>query len=124
MAGTGLFSLSVERAQKKRILLATGSTTFLLGLLSLSQYVFGIELYIDQLFMEHYINLNVSHPGRMAPNTGFCFTLSGLGLLLSCGIKSNKLKQALIGNLGAIIGSLGIVALTGYLTGIETFRFI
>ncbi len=119
LAGTGLFSLSVERAQKKRILLATGSTTFLLGLLSLSQYVFGIELYIDQLFMEHYINLNVSHPGRMAPNTGFCFTLSGLGLLLSCGIKSNKLKQALIGNLGAIIGSLGIVALTGYLTGIE-----
>ncbi len=119
-SGLGLFSLVSRMAQKKRILLVTGAASFLLGLFTLSQYIFGIELHIDQLFIAHYIDLNSSHPGRMAPNTALCFTLCGLSLLLSYSNKFAKHKQAIAGNLGAVIFSLGIVALGGYLTGIET----
>jgi PAS domain S-box-containing protein len=120
LSGAGLFSLTRPMTQKKRILFATGAASFLLGLLTLSQYVFGLELHIDQLFIAHYIDLNSSHPGRMAPNTALCFTLCGLSLLLSYSNKFAKHKQAIVGNLGAVIFSLGIVALGGYLTGIET----
>ena len=120
LAGVGLFSLTGRTKQFKRSVLITGAASFLLGLLTLSEYLFAIELHIDELFMAHYIDLNSSHPGRMAPNTALCFTLCGLSLLISHSNKLAKHKQAIVGNLGAVIFSLGIVALGGYLTGIET----
>ncbi len=55
-----------------------GLLVFIWGGLVLFEYIGGINLGIDQLFMKAYIFLQVSHPGRMAPNTAFCFCLTGL----------------------------------------------
>lgn len=94
---------------------------FVLGILTLIEYVGDIDLHIDQLFMQHYIdhiNLNNSHPGRMAPNTALCFSLTGFTFLLALG--RQRWVTAMTGNLGAIIFSLGVVAFVGYLTNIST----
>ncbi len=90
------------------------------GVLTLIEYIVGVDLGIDQLFMEHYIGVKTSHPGRMAPNTALCFSLTGLTLLIALAQDQAPRRLAATGNLGAIIFALGVVAFGGYLTGIET----
>lgn len=86
-----------------------------LGVLTLSQYIFNINLGIDQLIMEDYINVKTSHLGRMAPNTALCFLLTGIAL------SSFSLKKSLtvIEILALFILSFSVMALIGYIVGEE-----
>lgn len=97
-----------------------GLAVFLIGILTLVEYIFGPDLHIDQLFMEHYIQVETSHPGRMAPNTALCFSLTGLTVLMT--LSRGRLTSTAVwtGVLGAIIISLGFIAFSGYLFGAET----
>ncbi len=90
-----------------------------IGFLTLIEYVFGVDLGIDQLLMEHYVNVKTSHPGRMAPNTAVCFLLSGLSIIYLTQSDSET-NQKITGILGAVTASLGAVALFGYISGLET----
>ncbi|HED16048.1 MAG TPA: response regulator [Gammaproteobacteria bacterium] len=103
-----------------RFAFVTGFAVFLVGMLTLVEYIFGPDLHIDQLFMEHYIQVATSHPGRMAPNTALCFSLTGLTVLLSLLRGRLTSTSASTGIMGAIIISLGLVAFAGYLAGAET----
>ena len=67
---------------------------FLIGTLTLIEYVSGINLGIDQLFMEHYIGVKTSHPGRMAPNTALCFSLTGLLLWIGAARQRSSRRLA------------------------------
>jgi len=91
----------------------------LIGVLTLIEYIFGIDLRIDQLFMEHYIDLKTSNPGRMAPNTALCFSLTGLTILLTTLYHDRTRITAWAATLGVLIISLGITALAGYMIGVE-----
>lgn len=92
---------------------------FLIGTLTLVEYVFGVDLRIDELFMRHDIVVQTSHPGRMAPNTALCFSLSGMAiLLLGVRTESSYAKFALQA-LGASVTALGLVALGGYVFHFE-----
>lgn len=113
LAGAGMLALLLGASRWQQLL---GLLVFLIGALTLLEYIFGVDLGIDQIFMEHYIGVKTSSPGRMAPNTALCFSLTGLTLLIT--VMSRRL--AVTGNLGAIISALGVVAFGGYLTGIET----
>lgn len=104
----------------QRIAAASGIVVFLLGTLTLVEYIFGPNLHIDQLFMEHYIHVETSHPGRMAPNTALCFSLTGLTILTALLRRRYFTTHAVIGYLSTIIISLGLIAFTGYLFGTET----
>ncbi len=117
LSGLGLLALlfGATRWQQLASLLV-----LLVGALTLAEYLFGVGLGIDQLFMEHYIGVKTSHPGRMAPNTALCFTLTGLTLLLTVARDQAPRRLAATGNLGAVVFALGVVAFGGYLTGIET----
>ncbi len=100
-----------------------GFIVVLIGFLTLIEYIFGVDLKIDQLFMAHYIDLYTSHPGRMAPNTALCFTLSGVAILTATSFAAKntfKYQFAVVGSLGMLILGLGIVAFTGYMTGLDT----
>ncbi len=104
---------------------AVSALVFLLGFLTLAEYVFGVDLRIDQLFMQHYVDLHTSAPGRMAPNTALCFTLVGLSLAISVPpyasrLGSARFSPAALSVLSALIFGLGLVAFTGYLTEMET----
>jgi PAS domain S-box-containing protein len=117
---TQLTTKQLSRLPKNLTVLMIGALTSLFALLTLSQYLLGIDLAIDQLFIDHYIDQNVVHLGRMAPNTALSFTLCGIVLLVNARLNNNSQRQAITGYLGAIITSLSIVALGGYLTGIES----
>ena len=117
LAGLGLLAMVFTRLN---IAVLLGLLTFLLGFVTLVQYIATVELSIDQLFMEHYVNVKTSHPGRMAPNTALCFSLSGLTILMASFFKKNEVTNGVVGVLGVMILGLGIVAFTGYLAGMET----
>ena len=102
-----------------RVAFLTGVIVLLTGVLTLIQYGFGVDLHIDQLFMEHYIDLKTSNPGRMAPNTALCFSLTGLAVLLTTLFRDRAGITSWTATLGALIISLGIVALAGYMIGVE-----
>ena len=100
--------------------LGCGALVAAIGLLTLAEYVFGADLGIDQLLMEHYVTFKTSHPGRMAPNTALCFSLTGLALARP-GLAAEHWKSPMAkGVLGSLIIGLGLVALTGYAVRIET----
>ncbi len=117
LCSIGIISQVVGRKQLAQIICGIAG---LLGFLTLLQYLFGVSFGIDQLFMDHYVTVETSHPGRMAPNTALGFTLTGLSVLILN--QFNKFKQCnlTVGVLGAIIVSLGIVAFSGYLSGVTT----
>ena len=64
----------------RRASLIIGGLVASIGSLTLLQYIFNIELGIDQLFIEYYIKAETPYPGRMAPNTAMCFSMIGFGM--------------------------------------------
>ena len=114
--GLGLVFLNVEKSTYGRVL---GVITSLIGSVTLIQYIFAINVGLDQLFMEHYISVATSHPGRMAPNTALCFLLCGSAFLLhKKNIKNSN--DSFTRSIGAIVVGLSLVALLGYLFELES----
>ncbi|RKQ69024.1 multi-sensor signal transduction histidine kinase [Litorimonas taeanensis] len=110
LAGLGLFALTREYS---KLTVLCGIGCILLGGITLLQYIFGLNVGLDELFMDAYIMVKTSHPGRMAPNTALCFTV--VGLVLSIGPRNQKIQISL----GSSIIVLSILALIGYLTNVE-----
>lgn len=79
LSGVGLLAIVNDRLWIARV---CGGLVSFLALATLSQYIFGVDLGIDQLLMEDISRFANRHPGRMAPATAVCFTLSGAALLL------------------------------------------
>lgn len=80
LCGGGLLAWEFGRF---RVVAITGGIVSAIGLLTLAEYITGVDLGIDELLMKHDITVGSSHPGRMGPNTALCFLLSGTGLLVA-----------------------------------------
>lgn len=88
------------------------------GLLTLVEYAWRVDLGIDQLLMQHYVFDETSHPGRMAPNTALCFVLSGA---TTTGQGTAGVLGLRVRSVGAgVVGALGAVAFAGYVGGAES----
>jgi signal transduction histidine kinase len=87
-----------------------------IGIASLSQYLFGWNLGIDQLlFTEEAGALATTSPGRMGPPASTCFALAGMALLL---LPARRLAS--LGQFAAIgIGLIALLAITGYAYGAQ-----
>ncbi|WP_413173136.1 PAS domain-containing protein [Anabaena azotica] len=89
----------------------------LLGLLTIIQYIFNINLRIDQLLIKEAENaVFTSYPGRMAPNTALCFLWLGLALIL--------LRTKVVGITQILAFCSFLIALLGfigYIFGIRSF---
>ncbi|MCP3871710.1 MAG: PAS domain S-box protein [Desulfobacteraceae bacterium] len=103
-----------------RIVTIFGLMAFVIGFSTLLQYIFNINLGVDQLLMDHYITIETSHPGRMAPNTALCFGLTGFTLIILGRINKTQKVTMVIGIFGSIIAGLGAVSFLGYLSNVET----
>ncbi|HKK15462.1 MAG TPA: response regulator [Gammaproteobacteria bacterium] len=113
---SGISLLALVKGNKSLVLLCAGIVS-VIGLLTLVEYQFDFDLGIDQFFIEHYIHVKTSSPGRPAPNTALCFTLAGIALILA----QQKIQNWLLASaLGSIVTGLGIIAFTGYLVGFES----
>jgi PAS domain S-box-containing protein len=115
--GIGLLAIFKS---KEKIIKSCGLFLIFLGSLTLIQYIFRLNFGIDQLFMEHYIDQESSHPGRMAPNTALCFLLVGLSFLRNPKEEDKKISTTSFAILGSLVWALGTVAFAGYAMELET----
>ncbi|MBD2358844.1 PAS domain S-box protein [Tolypothrix sp. FACHB-123] len=116
-AGLALHFSQYPNLGKRR--LAQGCALFvtILGLLNLSQYVFGWNLGIDQLlFLEAPSAIATSSPGRMAPITALIFTLLGTALWLLLG---RIVRYQLVQLLAVGTALIALQILMGYTYGVE-----
>ncbi len=124
LCGLGLLMAVVPdeyMSRHSQITIVCGSLVAVIGLLTLIEYIFEVNLGIDQLLMKYYVDFPSSTPGRMAPNTAVCFSFTGIALLIMT-IPLHRLKPRpmILGFLGAMICAMSAVALFGYLSGIST----
>ncbi len=118
LCGLGfLLSLAPKSRPARVAALLCGLFSAGLGLLTISEYLFGLNLGIDQLLMKSYIRSGITAPGRMAFCTALCFSLVGTALLLSQA-RRFSLRPLLTALFGSVVFGLGMVALSGYFTGI------
>ncbi|MDA3898517.1 MAG: hypothetical protein PF482_20450 [Desulfobacteraceae bacterium] len=117
LCGMAMVLILLEKFRPAALL---ASIAGLIGLLTLAEYLFNINIGIDQLFMKHYITVQTSHPGRMAPNTALCFVLTaGYILMMQLREKLNHIS-VISGITAALILALGATAFGSYLSGLHT----
>lgn len=102
----------------RKIVILFSILIFLMSALTLLQYIFGINIGIDQLLLKATITTNTSHPGRMAPNTALCFVLTSLMFFTIAFSNRFTLSDVVAVVLCTVIGILGLTSLTGYFFGV------
>ena len=113
--GLALFLLAGTRKSRNTKLwcAVSAAIVILVGLLTLSEYLFHTDLRIDQFLFKDLAQLH--YPGRMAHITAFNFCIAGLSvLLLAFSEKRATVSQAL----AATTGLGAIFAIIGYLYGV------
>ncbi|MBF0126479.1 MAG: PAS domain-containing protein [Magnetococcales bacterium] len=115
-SGVGLFALDRRYVTPAT---ALGLLVALLGGLTLAEYLWGLDLGIDELLMRHFITVKTSHPGRMAPNTALCFLLTGLAILRRGPFPTHRVPWLGTGTLGGIVITLGFATTLGYYAELE-----
>src|SRR4030095_15050471 len=117
LAGGTLHVLSTGVADRRLrcAALAAAFVVALIGLLTLSEYLYGWNLSIDRLvFSEATGALGTSAPARMAPTAAFCFFLLGVSLLVLDVRRCYPVAQ-LLTLLAALVS---LTALIGYVYGV------
>ena len=99
-------------------------TVQLIGLLTVSQYLFGWNLGIDELlFHDSPIAVMTSHPGRMGLNTALNFMLVGTALELLSNPKTQR-SYWYAQFLALLAGGISGLALMGYAYKVEILHHI
>jgi len=107
----------------RRVANTCAALVLLIGFLTLFEYIFGLNLAIDQIwFKEHITTINTvgtPYPGRMSPNSAVNFILIGLAILFLDKQTKNGLwlTQFFI----IIEGMISILAFIGYFYGSRVF---
>lgn len=120
LAGLSLWLLNDDQIQHRRLRVAQvcAGAVVLIGLLTLSQYLLGWELGIDQLLVREFVDEESKlAPGRMGPTTAFGFVLVGLSLLLMDVRGGHLWSQSFT----LTAGLFGLLGLTGYVYSVEPF---
>jgi PAS domain S-box-containing protein len=100
-----------------------GALVSFFALATISQYVFGWTLGIDNLFSEPFVLKRPVYPGRFSITTGICFSLAGVSAALyAARPDSMKLQSALFATTaGGIILALSVPSLFGYISGTHDY---
>ena len=95
----------------------------LIGLLTLGEYIFGLNPGIDQWLIREPVGMvGTSHPGRMAPETALNFVLLSVALWITGGLRlSSSIVRArwillASASLSLAVASFALAALLSYLT--------
>jgi PAS domain S-box-containing protein len=113
-SGIGLLLLIHGRP---RLAGAVGGLPCTIGLLTLSQYIFAFNLGIDQFILTHYVTVNTTFAGRMAPSTAMCFILFGAALTQSG--RTTRGSHVAASTLYSIAASAGMITLLSYAVGLD-----
>lgn len=118
LAGISLWLAHTKRENEWIDLIAKGCATFtlLIGLLTLSEYVFSRNLGIDQLLFRDTLTPENAYPGRMAPVTALNLSLLGFALLI---LDSHKYRSP-VEVFGFVALLTSTLALIGYAYGVPS----
>jgi PAS domain S-box-containing protein len=117
LCGTGIIAIALNRPRWATPGAVLASA---IGLLTLGEYLFGVDLGIDQLLMKHYINVANAYAGRMAVSTAAFLFAAGAAISLLGASRRFRYRPLMVGVLGAACTVQGMVALAGYFTGVAT----
>ena len=116
-AALTLFSLEKRTKSARFWMTLAGALVVALGVLTLSEYLGGWNLGIDQwLFRDDPNTVGTSEPGRMAPGTAFCFVMMGIALLVSACAISAGWRHPLLTGVGAAVIVAGGLAFACYVS--------
>jgi PAS domain S-box-containing protein len=105
-------------AWRQRFAIGCSLAVAALGAATLSEYLLGMHLGIDRIFGNaSSIEINTTHPGRMAPETALVFALMGSALYWMARRRRVLAAQGLT----MLVAMLGLFNLTGYVYGVVAF---
>jgi PAS domain S-box-containing protein len=119
LAGISLWFLVDQSRSKWKSRLGYGCATLLLliGILTLCEMVFSVDLGIDQLlFPEAVLSSNTFSTNRMGGNTAACITLIGLSLLL---IDLRIWRARISQSVALVSGVISLFAVVGYVFSVQ-----
>lgn len=119
IAGIGLyFAASEENSGSKYYISAScGVAVYLIGSVTLGQYIFGFDARIDGLLLPSAnTDASAAFVGRMSPHSAFNFTALGLSLVLLGGRRRLRKSSEILALLPLVTT---FAALLGYLYGAE-----
>ncbi|HTO31087.1 MAG TPA: PAS domain-containing sensor histidine kinase [Pararhizobium sp.] len=83
------------------------------------QHPLAVDLNVDRLFITPFFTNNAAHPGRMAPNTAFCFILINAAVIVTACLRRNSNARLIC---AALVCMISVTALIGYALSITTAR--
>ena len=116
LCGVALALLSWSKTPAKRGLVALlpATVVLILGLISLAEYLVGVDLGIDQLLIaDPLASIGTTSPGRMSAVTAFCFVLAGFALVFAA-LPALRLRLAAISALAIALIVVAALSLVGY----------
>jgi PAS domain S-box-containing protein len=116
LCGAGLLLLS--RGQSL-IVCCLGGAAAMVGVLTMTEYLAGLNFGIDQFFIKTYITTAITFPGRMSPLTASCFIFLGSALAVA-GSGHSRRRLTTSGLLACAVTMIALVALLGYAFSIQT----
>ena len=122
LSGIALWLVNDEKAEDKKMwaVRACAALVTALGLLTLGEFIFRIDLGIDQLLFKDTETPQVAFPGRIGFPSAISFVLIGVSLsalTLRSGA-ANLLSQSVV----LVAGTIGLLALIGYLYDVEALH--
>ncbi|MCU4174375.1 PAS domain S-box protein [Carboxylicivirga sp. N1Y90] len=115
---TGL-SIILILQNKKEVAVIPSLAVFIIATLTIIEYLFNVQIGIDELFLEDYIFIKTSSPGRMGMNTAICFTLACFGLIAYSLKLFKKYFYYILFPISGVIGLIASISLVGYFIGLE-----
>ncbi|MEG5064390.1 PAS domain S-box protein [Microcoleus sp. B3-A4] len=118
LAGVSLRLLQYQRTRlPNRIAQGMAGFIIIMGLLTLSQYIFGWKLGIDEWLFPDFVSSATPYPGRMGVNTAVNFVLMGLALLL---LGQNSQRDTWLAQIFSSVATLiSLLALFGHLFKVD-----
>jgi diguanylate cyclase (GGDEF)-like protein len=99
----------------KRIAQVIALLVALVGLLTLSEYLSGMDLRIDQLLARDFQVVATHAPGRMSPITAVCFATFGLAIA----VWTNRVGRMIAEMLALVVVLLSLSSVLGYLLEVK-----
>jgi PAS domain S-box-containing protein len=112
----GLALLMVAFRGPRWLTVVCAGIVSVISILTIVEYVFRVNVGIDEMLGPSYIAIRVSSPGRMAPVAAICFGVGSVGLLLPPRILSKRYALSL-GLIGSIIAAAGMATIMAFALG-------
>ncbi|MEG4351274.1 PAS domain S-box protein [Microcoleus sp. LAD1_D3] len=118
LAGVSLRLLQYQRTRlHNRIAQGMAGFIIIIGVLTLSQYIFGWKLGIDEWLFRDFVSSATPYPGRMGVNTALNFVLMGLALLL---LGQNSQRDTWLAQIFSSVAALiSLLALFAHLFNVD-----